>query len=425
MIISQLLFGLFLLIFIFYFVKSTRKVLQMISLSVIQLERDFPLKRLKKTILLALGQGKMAQKSMAGVLHILLYIGFVCINIELIEIMTDGILGTHHFFSGFAFYPYMYIFLEYLAVLILLVCICFLVRRIWAIPRFRKDLEGWPQKDAKYILIFEISLMVAYLGMNICSTTLANQDIAPYTLNVKNSLSAILATHLQGFSPVIIIFFERFLWWAHILGVFAFVPYLLFSKHLHIILAFPVTYFSKLGNQSFSTPIYEVTREVKKMLNIEEDTTDNKVGGKELANFGIKEVKDLSKLQILQSLSCTECGRCSEVCPAQQSGKKLSPRRIMMSTRDAVEEQVLDKSNKVDLHKYITEEELWACNTCQACVEACPMELDPISTILGMRQYLVMELSKQPSSISNMFTNIENNAAPWKFSQQDRLNWLN
>jgi len=378
---------------------------------------------------IALGQGKLIKRPVSGFLHVVVYVGFVIINIELLEIVLDGILGSHRLFSDYLgeLYGYLIGTFEFLAVSVLLAVSAFWVRRnIIKLKRFFGDnMKGWPKNDANIILYFEVVLMILFITMN--ATDMKFQE-----MNSGNLISGYIASFFNGYSSESLHLIERACWWAHIIGILIFMNYLYFSKHLHILLAFPNTYFAKLNNLGEVDNLNSVTNEVKLMMDPETAFSNDVSETEEIEKFGSSDVMDLNKLQLLNAYSCTECGRCTSVCPANITGKKLSPRKIMMDTRDRIEEVGknidLNNGNFVDdgktlLNDYITKEELWACTSCNACVQECPISIDPLSIILDMRRYLVMEESAAPLELNNMMSNIENNGAPWPYNQMDRLNW--
>lgn len=388
--------------------------------------------RWKEMIRVALGQSKMVSRPIAGFLHILIYVGFVIINIEVIEIIIDGVFGTHRVLSFMGpVYGFLIGSFEVLAALVFIACVFFLTRRnIMRIPRFwSKEMKGWPKTDANLILIFEIVLMFAFLLMNASDSLLVAMNSPHYSVEFSNPISQYLAPLISHLSEANLILIERVSWWFHIIGILAFLNYLVVSKHLHIILAFPNTYYSNLEAKGKFTNMDSVTNEVKKMLDPNVDpfaATDEAASER----FGAKDVKDLSWIQLMNAYSCTECGRCTSECPANQTGKLLSPRKIMMDVRDRVElvgKGIKNEGEGFDdgksLLDSISKEELWACTSCNACTEACPINIDPLSIIVDLRRYLVMEESAAPMELNNIFNNIENNGAPWQFSMSDRLNW--
>jgi heterodisulfide reductase subunit C len=375
---------------------------------------------------IAFGQSKLISRPISGILHAIVYVGFIIINIELIEIIIDGLFGTHRIFSNYlgSFYGFLIATFEILAVSVVISVLIFWIRRnVLKISRFfGENMKGWPKNDANYILYFEVILMTLFLVMNATDVSFQNMNngniISVYIFNLFSDLS-ISTLHT----------IERFCWWSHIIGIFMFMNYLYYSKHLHILLAFPNTYYGKVNNLGELNNLSTVTNEVLLMMNpdadISSETTDD------IPKFGASDIFDLTKLQILNAYSCTECGRCTSVCPANITGKKLSPRKIMMDTRDRTEEVsrnidtngVFVNDNKSLLNDYVLKEELWACTSCNACVDECPISIDPLSIILDMRRYLVMEESSAPNELNNMMNNIENNGAPWPYNQMDRLSW--
>tara|TARA_B100000902_G_C27319525_1_gene923461 strand:- start:3080 stop:4261 length:1182 start_codon:yes stop_codon:yes gene_type:complete len=388
---------------------------------------------------IAFGQSKMIDKPIVGILHIVVYLGFLVINIELLEILTDGFLGTHRVFAPYlgAFYNFLIGFFEIFAILVIVSVILFLIRRnVIKIKRFWNDeMKGWPKNDANLILYIEIVLMTLFLTMNGSDLWLQINSNDPHYISAGSfPISQFLLPLFDNFSINSVILIERSAWWLHIIGIFLFLNYLYYSKHLHILLAFPNTYYANLESKGKFSNLESVTKEVKMMLDPNVDPFANPSSDQEISKFGASDVFDLSKIQLLNSYTCTECGRCTSECPANQTGKKLSPRKIMMDTRDRIEEvgRNIDRNKgefkpdgKELLNNYISSEELWACTSCNACVEACPIGIDPLSIIMDMRRYLVMEKSAAPSELNNMMTNIENNGAPWPFNQMDKLNWKN
>ncbi len=387
----------------------------------------------------ALGQSKMVVRPVAGLLHIIVYAGFVIINIEVLEILIDGIFGTHRVLSFLGgFYDFLIGSFEWLALGVWVACAIFLVRRnIIKLKRFvMKELDGWPRTDANLILFTEIALMTAFLVMNAADVTLQQQGFGHYTQAGAFPVSAHVAALLNfpAFQPHSLELIERITWWFHIIGILAFLNYLVVSKHLHILLAFPNVWYSKLRPKTEIANMPRITGEVKSMLDpsVQPPTPAVRtVAGVEMQErFGAKDVFDLSWKQLMDGMTCTECGRCTSQCPANLTGKLLSPRKIMMDTRDRLEEvgKVIDVKGKweddgASLHSRITEEELWACTTCNACTEACPVNIDPVGIIMDLRRYLVMEESKTRPSLATMLTNVENNGAPWQMSQADRMKW--
>lgn len=382
----------------------------------------------------ALGQSKMVKRPIAAFFHIIVYAGFVIINIEVLEIIIDGIFGTHRVFAKplGPLYNVLIGSFEILAFSVIVACAIFLIRRsIIRLPRFRsKDLNGWPRRDATIILFTEIALMMLFLTMNGADYLLQQQGEPHYIAAGAFPVSKFIAGMLSGVSAQSLIAIERFCWWLHIAGIFLFLNYLPYSKHFHILLAFPNTWYSNLEKKGKFTNVESVTNEVKLMMDpsatpppVDPDAPP--------VRFGAKDIRDLTWKNLLDAYSCTECGRCTAVCPANITGKALSPRKIMMDTRDRMEEvgRNIDQHRPGDdgktlLNDYITPEEIWACTTCNACVEACPVNIDPLNIIVELRRYLVMEQSSAPAELNGMFTKIENNGAPWQFSPADRLNWV-
>lgn len=419
---------------VYLFSKNVSKISRNIKLGRKEDRNDQSGRRWATMARVALGQSKMVVRPVAGFLHILVYVGFVIINVEVLEIIIDGIAGTHRVFSFLgSFYGFLIGSFEILAFLVLAACAIFLVRRnVLRLQRLNKpELEGFPRTDANLILITEILLMSAFLLMNAADSVLQSRGVEHYVAAGSFPISSILAPLFSGMSDGALVGLERGTWWFHIIGILAFLNYLPYSKHLHIVLAFPNTYFSNLKPKGQFTNDQNVMREVKLMLDPNADPYAAPPADAEPVTFGAKDIKDLSWKQLMDAYSCTECGRCTSNCPANITGKKLSPRKIMMDTRDRLEEvgRNIDQhgadhqDGKQLLGDYITEEELWACTSCNACVEACPVNIDPLSIIVDLRRNLVMEESKAPSSLMTMFSNIENNAAPWQFAQSERLNW--
>jgi heterodisulfide reductase subunit C len=433
--ISNLIFALIFILAIFLFRRNVLRIKRNIFLGRDVSRSDQPIVRWKTMVRVALGQSKMMVKPIAGFLHVIVYAGFVIINIEVLEIIIDGLFGTHRVFSSLGvFYDFLIASFEILALLVLLACVLFFIRRNGLrLKRFvAKEVSGWPKTDANLILVFEVLLMGAFLLMQGADLTLQKMGSAYYVEAGSYPVSSYLLFLFEGMSESSLILFERFFWWIHILGIFAFLNYLPYSKHLHIVLAFPNTYYSNLKAKGAFTNMDSVTQEVKLMLDPDADPYATPEGDSpdDVQRFGAKDVTDLNWVQLMNAYSCTECGRCTSECPANQTGKLLSPRKIMMDTRDRLEtygaglDAPENQANEQTLlDDYISREELWACTTCNACTDACPINIDPLSIILDMRRYLVMEESAAPNELNMVFTNIENNGAPWQFSAADRLKW--
>lgn len=435
--ISNIVFGVILLAGIILFTINLRQVIFNINLGQNLIINDNKPERWRTMLRVAFGQTKMMQRPVPAILHFFVYIGFIIINIEVLEIIIDGLAGTHRVLSFMGgFYDFLIASFEVLAVLVLVGVIAFIARRaILRIPRFHyREMKPWPKTDAMIILFTEVLLMSAFLIMNATDGILQERGADHYVNAGAFPVSQYLRPLFNGMSNEGLIGLERGTWWFHIIGIIAFLNYLPYSKHFHIILAFPNTWYSNLKPKGQFTNNETVTKEVSLMLDPNANPYAAPVEGESEApkRFGAKDVTDLTWKNLMDAYSCTECGRCSSACPANQTGKLLSPRKIMMDTRDRMEE--LGKNMKKHgrdhndgkslLRDYILEEELWACTSCNACVQECPVNIDPLSIIMEMRRYLVMEESKNPAELSGMFTNIENNGAPWQFSPADRLNWV-
>jgi heterodisulfide reductase subunit C len=437
--LDNILFAFILGIGIGYFVINVKKISRNIKLGKDVNRTNNSSARWKNMAMIALGQSKMVKRPVAGLLHIIVYLGFIIINLEVLEIIIDGLFGTHRVFSFLGvFYNFLIGSFEILAVLVLVAVIVFWIRRnIIKLKRFiSSDLKGWPKSDANYILYFEVVLMSLFLFMNASDLWLQHMNVSHYIQAGSFPVSQFIAPLFNGMQEGTVEIFERVVWWLHISGILIFLNYLYFSKHLHILLAFPNTYFADLNPLGQFDNLESVTKEVKLMLDPNADPFAATAVDPNAApsKFGANDVQDLNWVQLLNAYTCTECGRCTSACPANQTGKKLSPRKIMMDTRD----RLVEVGNNIDLNKgvfiadgksllndYITPEELWACTSCNACVEECPVNISPLSIIMDMRRYLVMEQSAAPMPLNAMMTNIENNGAPWQYNQQDRLNWKN
>ena len=431
--LPNIIFAVILILGIGYFVRNIKKIIRNIKLGQEVDASDNKSERWSNVVRIALGQSKMVKRPVSGFLHAIVYVGFVIINIEVLEIIIDGIFGTHRIGSQFlsaSLYGFLIGAFEILAVLVLVSVIVFWLRRnVIKVKRFlSSEMKGWPKSDGNYILYFEVVLMCLFLVMNATDSEFQLSGSG-------NVISQFIAPWFDGFSEGTLHTIERTAWWLHIVGILIFLNYLYFSKHLHILLAFPNVYFGSVEQKGKLNNLEAVTAEVKLMMDPDADPYAAPAEGADdevPAKFGASDVMDLNQIQLLNAYTCTECGRCTSACPANLTGKKLSPRKIMMDTRDRLEEVGknidINKGKFVDdgkqlLGDYITNEELWACTTCNACVEECPVSIDPLSIILEMRRYLVMEQSAAPMELNNMMTNIENNGAPWPYNQMDRLNW--
>jgi heterodisulfide reductase subunit C len=421
-----------------YFTLNIRKVIRNVKLGKEVDASDHISQRWSNVFRIALGQSKMVVRPIPGLMHLFVYVGFIIINIEVLEIIIDGIFGTHRIFSTVlpaGLYNFLIGSFEILALLVFVGVIVFWIRRnVIKLRRFwSPEMKGWPKNDGNFILYFEMVLMILFLTMNAADQQLQGMHVGHYVEAGFFPISSFIAPFFENLSTATLITIERTAWWLHILGILVFLNYLYFSKHLHIILAFPNVYFGKVVPKGQFKNLEAVTNEVKMMMDpnadpfaapAEEDTEAPE-------KFGASDVMDLSRIQLLNAYTCTECGRCTSECPANITGKKLSPRKIMMDTRDRLEEvgKNIEKNGEFKpdgkqlLDDYITREELWACTTCNACVQACPVSIDPMSIIMDMRQYLVMEQSAAPQELNVAMTNIENNGAPWPYNQMDRLNW--
>jgi heterodisulfide reductase subunit C len=434
--ISNIIFLVVFLVAITFFIRNLNRIIANIKLGRDIDRSDRSTDRWKNMFRVAVGQSKMTRRPVAGILHIILYLGFVIINIEVIEIIVDGVFGSHRFLSAilpFGLYNFLIGSFEILAILVLVACVIFLIRRnVVRIKRFwSKEMTSWPRTDANLILIFEILLMSAFLIMNATDALLFTSGASHYVTSFSNPISQYFQFMFMGMDTATLVAIERFTWWFHIIGILGFMNYVLISKHLHIFFAFPSTYFANLNPLGQFSNLQSVTNEVKLMMDPNADPyAAPAADAAPPEQFGAKDATDLNWVQLLNAYSCTECGRCTDSCPANQTGKLLSPRKILMDTRDRITELADNKrKGKEDIKSllgdYITAEELWACTSCNACTDACPIELDPLSIIMDMRRYLVMEQSAAPTELNMMFSNVENNGAPWQFPASDRLNWKN
>ncbi len=432
-IIQQILFILLTGVAILLFSKKVKQIYRNINLGRSEDLSDHAGERWKNVLLLALGQKKMFRYPLVGIMHFFIYAGFIIINIEVLEIVLDGVFGTHRMFAATlgGFYTFLIDFFEVLAITVLVACIIFLIRRnVLKLKRFMKhELDGWPKTDANLILIIEIILMTLFLTMNSADRALQLQGSEHYLDHGNFLFSGLLAPYMQSLPTSTLIPIERTCWWLHIAGIFAFLNYLPYSKHFHILLAFPNTYYKPLKPKGKMENMENVAKEVQYMFKPELAPANAEA---EPQKFGAKDIFDLSWKSLLDAYTCTECGRCTAACPANITGKLLNPRKIMMDTRDRVEEvgrniqqnKTFTDDGKTLLHNYITTEELRACTTCNACVEECPVSINPLTIILELRRSLVMEESNAPAEWNGMFSNIENNFAPWKFSPDERDKWV-
>ncbi len=429
--VEQIVFVFVLVVAVYIIVKRASRISKNIKLGKNIEIKDRPQQRLRNLILVAFGQKKMFKRPIPAVLHFFVYAGFLVINIEVLEFIIDGVAGTHRIFLPYlgSFYTVLMNIFEFLAVAVLISCTFFLIRRnVWKIKRFwMYEMTPWPRLDANIILITEIVLMVAILTMNATDQILQNAH-PQYTATGSLLFSSISIPLFDSLPLSTLVFIERFAWWFHIIGILTFAVYITYSKHLHIFMAFPNTYFAKLEPKGQMNSMPVVTSEVKLMLGLAEA---NSSAPSEPGRFGAKDVNDLSWNNLMGAYACTECGRCTAECPANQTGKKLSPRKIMMDTRDRMEAvgKSLEKGGpglndgKTLLNDYITKEEINACTSCHACVEACPVLINPLEIIMELRRYVTMEESGAPQAWNSMYQNIETNFAPWKFSPGDRFNW--
>ena len=431
--VPNIIFAIILIAGIGFFVKNIRKLIRNINLGKDVDRSDNKSARWKNMAKIALGQYKMVRRPVSGILHVAVYLGFIIINIEVLEIIIDGLFGTHRVFQpllGDAFYAFLIGTFEVLAAIVFIAVTVFWIRRnVIRIKRFwNKEMIGWPKNDGNIILYFEMVLMTLFIVMNA-------SDITFQEAGIGNPISQFVYLLLNGFSPETLHLIEQTAWWIHIIGILTFLNYLYYSKHLHILLAFPNTFYAKLQPKGQLDNLEAVTKEVQLMMDPSADPYATPAEGTEdevPEKFGASDVTDLNWVQLMNAYTCTECGRCTSACPANLTGKELSPRAIMMKTRDRMEEVganidanggAFKDDGKQLLNDYISPEELWACTSCNACVEECPVNIDPLSIIMDMRRYLVMEESAAPQELNAMMTNIENNGAPWQYNQQDRLNW--
>lgn len=432
---QQILFVLLLTAAVWLFIKKAKFIVRNIKLGREEELKDNPGARWRNTFLIAFGQKRMFDKPLVALLHFIVYAGFIIINIEILEIVLDGIFGTHRIFAPYlgSFYTFVINFFEVLGFLVLASCIVFLLRRnLVKVRRLNmKELNGWPRKDANYILVFEIVLMTLFLLMNASDKALQLKGYGHYAEQPTADfwISGFITPLFQNLETGTLAGIERGAWWLHIAGIFIFLNYLPYSKHLHILLAFPNTYYTRLKSQGKMVNMPEVQKEV--LYAMQPETAPAVAVQEAPQKFGAKDAMDLTWKNLLDAYTCTECGRCTAACPANNTGKLLNPRKIMMDTRDRMEiiGKNIDKNGsfqedgKTLLHDFISTEELWACTSCQACVQACPVLIDPLHIINQMKRYLALEESNQPQEWNGMYSNIENNFAPWKFSPDERARW--
>jgi len=428
--ISSIVFLLLLFVSIFLFYKNVSAITRNISLGKELDIKDNKTERWKRMFKVAIGQSKMTKRPISGFFHIMVYTGFILVNIEMLEIMIDGVTGSHRFFSFLPFYNVLISFFEFFALSVIFACIIFLMRRdVIRVKRFHTpEMKRWPLADANIILITEILLMSALFFMNASDRILQLRGIEHYTDTGHLLFSGFLLPILSNLPDSTLIFIDKFGWWFHIVGVFVFLNYIPYSKHFHVFLSFPNVYYSKLKPATYINNMDAVTNEVKVAMGV---LSEDAVADVEIERFGAKDVKDLSWKSLMDAYTCTECGRCTDVCPANITGKLLSPRKIMMDTRDRIEEvgyQLVGASTKAGenqslLGSFISKEEIWACTTCNACTNECPVDIDQVSIIMELRRYMCLEEEGATGSLNAAITNIENNGAPWQFSPEDRMLW--
>lgn len=428
--ISSITFLVVLAITIFLFYRSINTIVTNINLGKPLDIKDQKGKRWKTMFLVAIGQSKMVKRPIAGILHIMVYVGFIMVNIEMLEIMIDGVSGSHRIFAFIPYYNVLVSFFEVFALMVIVACLVFLFRRNGLrLSRFHKaEMTAWPKLDANIILITEVLLMTALFSMNAADQVLQMKGVEHYPQTGTFLISGFLVPLFSGLSVSTLEFVDGFGWWFHIVGVFAFLNYIPYSKHFHVFLAFPNVYYSKLKPATYISNMEAVTNEVKIAMGI---ISEEEAGTEEVARFGAKDVRDLTWKSLSDAYTCTECGRCTDVCPANLTGKKLSPRKIIMDTRDRLE--IVGKGvakdgasfddNKALWGDYISAEELWACTTCNACTNECPVDIDHVSIIMELRRYSSLEEASTPATLNAALTNIENNGAPWQYSSEDRLLW--
>ncbi len=431
--IANFVFSLLLIIAVTLFWKNVRCIAQNIKMGKKQPIRDQKPRRWKNMAWVAIGQSKMTTRPISAVLHIFVYVGFIVINIEMLEILIDGVIGSHRILSFLGtIYPVLISVFEILALLVILACVVFLIRRnIIRVPRFfNREMTTWPRSDANIILVTEILLMSSVLMMNAADGLLQARGHAYYSQMGTFLVSDMMHGWFAGLSDNALVNLERAGWWFHIVGVLIFLNYIPYSKHFHIFLSFPNVFYSSLEPMGKMTNMPAITDEIRMMLNMQPGNEQEPAAEGEADQFGERDATDLTWKHLMDAYTCTECGRCTSSCPASQTGKKLSPRKVVMDVRDRIEElgKYFRKHGKEtndgqSLFDRVTAEELWACTTCNACVQECPVNIDPLAVILEMRRYLVMEKASAPGEINATFSNIENNGAPWQFSHEDRMQW--
>ena len=431
--LGNFIFSLLLIAAALLFSMNVRRIAQNIKMGKKLSIKDQKGQRWKNMLWVAIGQSKMTTRPVSAILHIFVYVGFIVINIEMIEILFDGIFGTHRslLFLG-AIYPVLISIFEIFALLVILACVIFLIRRnVIRLRRFwNKEMTTWPRSDANIILVTEILLMTSILVMNAADGLLQARGHAYYAATGSFLISDMMQPLFAGMSEGGLIVLERAGWWFHIVGVLIFLNYIPYSKHFHVFLSFPNVYYGKLGPLGKMANMPSITNEIKMMLNPDAAGQLDMPQEEEIGQFGAKDATDLDWKMLMDAYTCTECGRCTSSCPANITGKKLSPRKIVMDVRDRIEEigkhvrkNGKDATDGKTLFERISEEELWACTTCNACVQECPVNIDPLAVILELRRYLVMEKASAPGELNGTFSNIENNGAPWQFSNEDRLQW--
>lgn len=431
--IPNIIFVMVLIVTMVMFSRKVRFISKEIKLGKDLEIKDNKLKRWKLMAKVAIGQSKMLQRPVSAILHIFVYVGFIIVNIEMLEILIDGVTGTHRFFSFTGnIYPVLISSFEVFGLAVMFGCLIFLIRRnVLKVKRFwNKEMKLWPRSDANIILITEIFLMSAILIMNASDGILQTRHDSHYVEVGSFLISGLIQPLFSGMQDETLIFIEQFCWWFHILGVFAFLNYIPYSKHFHVFLAFPNVYYSKLDSPGKIANMPSITKEIKMMLSGTMEAPAE--GDEEIGQFGVRDSRDLTWKNLMDAYTCTECGRCTSRCPANITGKKLSPRKVMMDVRDRLEylgknirKHGQEFSDEKSLFDEITAEELWACTTCNACTYECPVNIDPVSIIIDLRRYLVMEKAAAPAELNAIFSNIENNGAPWQYSNEDRLLWAN